>query len=77
MSRLHCAVTVSEDGRVSVADLGSTNGTSLDGAEVRDQPVRFPPRRPAAARRIGPQAHGRLASGDTAGRPGRRRATCG
>ncbi|MFJ5652867.1 FHA domain-containing protein [Streptomyces microflavus] len=43
VSRLHCAVTVSEDGRVSVADLGSTNGTSLDGAEVRDQPVRFPP----------------------------------
>lgn len=43
VSRLHCAVTVSEDGRVSVADLGSTNGTSLDGTEVRDQPVRFPP----------------------------------
>ncbi|MGW9304118.1 FHA domain-containing protein [Streptomyces cyaneofuscatus] len=42
VSRLHCAVTVSEDGRVSVADLGSTNGTSLDGAEVRDRPVRFP-----------------------------------
>src|SRR6478609_5256415 len=43
VSRLHCAVTVSEDGRVSVADLGSTNGTSLDGTEVRDRPVRFPP----------------------------------
>ncbi|MFD3972024.1 FHA domain-containing protein [Streptomyces cyaneofuscatus] len=42
VSRLHCAVTVAEDGRVSVADLGSTNGTSLDGAEVRDRPVRFP-----------------------------------
>ncbi|MEU0158162.1 FHA domain-containing protein [Streptomyces sp. NPDC006261] len=42
VSRLHCAVTVSEDGRVSVADLGSTNGTSLDGAEVGDRPVRFP-----------------------------------
>ncbi|MBT2427174.1 FHA domain-containing protein [Streptomyces sp. ISL-112] len=42
VSRLHCAVTVSEDGRVSVADLGSTNGTTLDGAEVRDRPVRFP-----------------------------------
>ncbi|MER5882907.1 FHA domain-containing protein, partial [Streptomyces sp. NPDC001941] len=29
VSRLHCAVTVAPDGRVSVADLGSTNGTSL------------------------------------------------
>lgn len=43
MSRLHCAVTVSEDGRVSVADLGSTNGTSLDGADVHDRPVRLAP----------------------------------
>ncbi|MFC8224750.1 FHA domain-containing protein [Streptomyces sp. NPDC057287] len=43
VSRLHCAVTVSDDGRVSVADLGSTNGTSLDGAEVHDRPVRLAP----------------------------------
>ncbi|MCX5412186.1 FHA domain-containing protein [Streptomyces sp. NBC_00059] len=43
VSRLHCAVTVSEDGRVSVTDLGSTNGTSLDGTEVRDRPVRLVP----------------------------------
>lgn len=43
VSRLHCAVTVSEDGRVSVADLGSTNGTSLDGTEVHDRPVRLEP----------------------------------
>ncbi|MEU5718860.1 FHA domain-containing protein [Streptomyces sp. NPDC020403] len=43
VSRLHCAVTVSEDGGVSVADLGSTNGTSLDGTEVRDTPVRLAP----------------------------------
>ncbi|MEV1043866.1 FHA domain-containing protein [Streptomyces sp. NPDC049916] len=43
VSRLHCAVTVAEDGRVSVADLGSTNGTSLDGVEVRDRPVRLTP----------------------------------
>lgn len=28
VSRLHCAVTVAADGRVSVADLGSTNGTA-------------------------------------------------
>lgn len=43
VSRLHCAVTVAADGRVSVADLGSTNGTALDGVRVADRPVRFPP----------------------------------
>ncbi|GHI07292.1 hypothetical protein AQI88_21085 [Streptomyces cellostaticus] len=42
VSRLHCAVTVAADGRVSVADLGSTNGTALDGTRVGDRPVRFP-----------------------------------
>lgn len=42
VSRLHCAVTVGADGRVSVADLGSTNGTALDGARVDSRPVRFP-----------------------------------
>ncbi|MEU1214399.1 FHA domain-containing protein [Streptomyces sp. NPDC005790] len=43
VSRLHCAVAVASDGRVSVADLGSTNGTSLDGTDVRDRPVRLVP----------------------------------
>ncbi|MDX5571803.1 FHA domain-containing protein [Streptomyces sp. ID01-9D] len=43
VSRLHCTVTVTDDGRVSVADLGSTNGTSLDGVEVRERPVRLVP----------------------------------
>ncbi|MGI5375853.1 FHA domain-containing protein [Streptomyces sp. CA-251387] len=43
VSRLHCAVTVSADGRVSVADLGSTNGTTLDGSGVTTRPVRFAP----------------------------------
>ncbi|MEV5989295.1 FHA domain-containing protein [Streptomyces sp. NPDC052051] len=43
VSRLHCAVTVGGDGRVSVADLGSTNGTELDGVRVTDRPVRFSP----------------------------------
>ncbi|WP_367326256.1 FHA domain-containing protein [Streptomyces sp. HUAS ZL42] len=43
VSRLHCAVTLSPDGRVSVADLGSTNGTTLDGARVPARPVRFAP----------------------------------
>ena len=41
VSRLHCAVTVGADGRVSVADLGSTNGTTLDGTRVGTRPVRF------------------------------------
>ncbi|MEV6736893.1 FHA domain-containing protein [Streptomyces sp. NPDC051104] len=43
VSRLHCAVTVAPDGQVSVADLGSTNGTVLDGHRVTDRPVRFTP----------------------------------
>ncbi|GAA3076980.1 FHA domain-containing protein [Streptomyces glomeratus] len=43
VSRLHCAVTVAADGRVSVADLGSTNGTTLDGRQVGDRPVRLTP----------------------------------
>ncbi|WP_328753259.1 FHA domain-containing protein [Streptomyces sp. NBC_00285] len=43
VSRLHCAVTVAGDGRVSVADLTSTNGTLLDGTRVGTRPVRFPP----------------------------------
>ncbi|MEU3983674.1 FHA domain-containing protein [Streptomyces sp. NPDC026672] len=41
VSRLHCAVTVGPDGRVSVADLGSTNGTTLDGTRVGERPVRL------------------------------------
>ncbi|MFI1187780.1 FHA domain-containing protein [Streptomyces californicus] len=59
VSRLHCAVTVSDDGRVSVADLGSTNGTSLDGVEVRERPVRLAP---GALLRLGESAL-RLAPG--------------
>ncbi|GAA4917486.1 FtsK/SpoIIIE domain-containing protein [Streptomyces coeruleoprunus] len=43
VSRLHCVVTVGDDARVTVADLGSTNGTSLDGADVGDRPVRLAP----------------------------------
>ncbi|MFI5757433.1 FtsK/SpoIIIE domain-containing protein [Streptomyces sp. NPDC051569] len=43
VSRLHCAVTVGEDGRVSVADLSSTNGTTLEGVAVGDRPVRLAP----------------------------------
>ncbi|WP_327429149.1 FHA domain-containing protein [Streptomyces sp. NBC_01236] len=43
VSRLHCAVTVTPEGRVSVADLGSTNGTTLDGTRVGTRPVRLAP----------------------------------
>ncbi|MEV6594115.1 FHA domain-containing protein [Streptomyces acidicola] len=53
VSRLHCAVTVAEDGRVSVADIGSTNGTTLDGIRVGDRPVRLTP---GALLRIGESA---------------------
>lgn len=53
VSRLHCAVTVAEDGRVSVADIGSTNGTTLDGVRVGDRPVRLTP---GALLRIGESA---------------------
>ncbi|MFH7336514.1 FHA domain-containing protein [Streptomyces sp. KHY 26] len=42
VSRLHCAVTVAADGRVSVADLGSTNGTTLDGTPIGERPVQVP-----------------------------------
>ncbi|MFE7764525.1 FHA domain-containing protein [Streptomyces sp. NPDC057438] len=58
VSRLHCAVTLASDGRVSVVDLGSTNGTTLDGARVGDRPVRLAP---GALLRIGESAL-RLAS---------------
>ncbi|MFJ3158708.1 FHA domain-containing protein [Streptomyces kanasensis] len=43
VSRLHCVVRVGDDGRVAVADLGSTNGTTLDGKPVGDRPVRLVP----------------------------------
>ncbi|MFJ9742242.1 FHA domain-containing protein [Streptomyces sp. NPDC101166] len=53
VSRLHCAVTLSPDGRVTVADLGSTNGTTLDGGPVRARPVRLSP---GALLRVGESA---------------------
>ncbi|MER7492723.1 FHA domain-containing protein [Streptomyces pharetrae] len=68
VSRLHCAVTLDPDGRVTVADLGSTNGTTLDGARVGSRPVRLPP---GALLRLGESAL-RLAP---AGGPGARRGT--
>lgn len=53
VSRLHCAVTVGEDGRVTIADLGSTNGTAVDGTPIGSRPVPLPPE---ALLRIGESA---------------------
>ncbi|MEU6682720.1 FtsK/SpoIIIE domain-containing protein [Streptomyces sp. NPDC046832] len=65
VSRLHCAVTVGVDGRVAVADLGSTNGTTVSGARIGGRAVPFVP---GALLRIGESAL-RLAP---AGGPGAR-----
>ncbi|MGW1144617.1 FHA domain-containing protein [Streptomyces sp. NPDC002454] len=43
VSRLHCAVTPVDGGRVTVADLGSTNGTRLYGADLGRRPVPLEP----------------------------------
>ncbi|RXS88812.1 FHA domain-containing protein [Streptomyces sp. TM32] len=53
VSRLHCAVTVGPDGAVTVADLRSTNGTAVDGADLGERPA---PLRPGALLRIGESA---------------------
>ncbi|WP_149181750.1 FHA domain-containing protein [Streptomyces sp. TRM49041] len=50
VSRLHCVVTVGDDGRVTVADLDSTNGTTLDGKRVGTRAVRL---KPGALLRVG------------------------
>ncbi|MFH8500022.1 FtsK/SpoIIIE domain-containing protein [Streptomyces coeruleorubidus] len=65
VSRLHCAVTVSADGRVSVADLDSTNGTTLDGGRVGGRAVRFAP---GALLRIGESALRLAPAGGPGGR---------
>lgn len=62
VSRMHCAVTVTGDGRVSVADLNSTNGTTLDGSPVGPAPVALPP---GALLRVG-ESTLRLAAGSAA-----------
>ncbi|NLU67378.1 FtsK/SpoIIIE domain-containing protein [Streptomyces sp. HNM0574] len=53
VSRLHCAVTVGDSGAVTVTDLGSTNGTTLDGVPVGGRPVLF---RPGATLAVGESA---------------------
>ncbi|AUH45089.1 FHA domain-containing protein [Streptomyces sp. CMB-StM0423] len=53
VSRLHCALAVAPDGGVTVADLGSTNGTTVDGVAVGTTPV---PLRADAVLRVGESA---------------------
>ncbi|TDC72767.1 FHA domain-containing protein [Streptomyces hainanensis] len=43
VSRVHCAVALGPGGRVTVTDLGSRNGTLLDGRPVAGGPVVMPP----------------------------------
>ncbi|MGV9646457.1 FHA domain-containing protein, partial [Streptomyces sp. NPDC003514] len=70
VSRLHCAVTVGADGRVAVADLGSTNGTTLDGTRLTTRPVRFVP---GALLRLGENAEAASVRGRTSPTSGLRR----
>ncbi|NEA62213.1 FHA domain-containing protein [Streptomyces sp. SID12488] len=65
VSRLHCAVTVAEDGRIGVADLGSTNGTTLSGTRLGTRPVRLAP---GALLRIGESALRLTPPGDAGAR---------
>ncbi|WP_420033921.1 FHA domain-containing protein [Streptomyces sp. cg28] len=63
VSRLHCAVTLTPDGRVTVADLGSTNGTTLEGRSLDERPVRLSP---GTLLRLGESALRVTAAGGTA-----------
>lgn len=65
VSRLHCTVTVSADGRVAVADLDSTNGTTVNGARVGGRAVPFTP---GALLRIGESALRLAPAGGPGGR---------
>lgn len=65
VSRLHCAVTVSAEGRVTVADLDSTNGTTVNGARVG---ARVVPLAPGALLRIGESALRLAPAGGPGGR---------
>ncbi|WP_227025116.1 FHA domain-containing protein [Streptomyces tsukubensis] len=65
VSRAHCAVTLDDDGLITVADLGSTNGTAVDGEEIGTHPVRLAQ---GTLLRIGESAL-RLASGRIASDP--------
>ncbi|WP_031510753.1 FtsK/SpoIIIE domain-containing protein [Streptomyces megasporus] len=67
VSRLHCMVTVADTGAVTVADLASTNGTTVDGVAVHDRPVPLPP---GATLRLGESAVRLRAEPGAAGIPG-------
>ncbi|MFE4520096.1 FHA domain-containing protein, partial [Kitasatospora sp. NPDC056783] len=57
VSRLHLSLHLTEDGRVTVRDLGSTNGTTLDGRLVPPCPPEAAvPLEPGAVLRIGESA---------------------
>jgi FtsK/SpoIIIE family/Inner membrane component of T3SS, cytoplasmic domain len=43
VSRMHCELAVGADGQVTVADLGSTNGSTLAGRSLGERPESFPP----------------------------------
>ncbi|MBL1068510.1 FHA domain-containing protein [Streptomyces sp. 7-21] len=53
VSRVHCALSLAADGSVTVTDLGSTNGTLVDGLPVQGGPVPVPP---GAVLRVGESA---------------------
>ncbi|SFF86873.1 FHA domain-containing protein [Actinacidiphila alni] len=63
VSRLHCEVAFGPDGVITVADLDSTNGTTLAGRPVGPRPQPFPP---GALLRIG-ESTLRLETGAPAG----------
>ncbi|WP_188279758.1 FHA domain-containing protein, partial [Streptomyces sp. CBMA29] len=63
VSRLHCEVAFGADGLITVADLDSTNGTTLAGQPVGPRPLALPP---GALLRIG-ESTLRLESGSPAG----------
>jgi pSer/pThr/pTyr-binding forkhead associated (FHA) protein len=39
VSRVHCRITVADDGTVEVTDLDSTNGTWIDGQQITTAPL--------------------------------------
>ncbi|GAA2396239.1 hypothetical protein GCM10010420_22410 [Streptomyces glaucosporus] len=67
VSRLHCLVTVADTGEVTVTDLASTNGTTVDGVPVHDRPVPLPP---GATLRLGESAVRLRAEPGADGAPG-------
>ncbi|HTJ66862.1 MAG TPA: FtsK/SpoIIIE domain-containing protein [Actinospica sp.] len=52
VSRLHCEIDVTEDGRVTVADLGSRNGTDVNGVRIAGPTVVGPNDLVCAAGRV-------------------------